>query len=407
MTLARRSIIILLALALAGVVGWRVVVTGMAHLYAHDDPERALAWDPHQPAALLARAERQLADHQPQAAARTARELLRREPLQAQAFRVLGDAADAEHDTSQARQFYRLAVRYAPRDPRSRAWIIDDQIRSGRYGEALSNIDIMLRTSPPQGAHLFPIMARLAVNPDFARALAHTLSTNPQWRASMLGVLLAKGSDVAVNQVHSALQTLGGLSPEESGRWVDRLIAEGRWGEAYSYWASGLSLKPGTSLPLVHNGGFETEPTGNGFDWRIPRTAGVLIERDADRGATGSYAMHLSFLGSRVPTINFEQRLFLAPGAYQLHFRGRAQSLRSEDGLQWMIACDKKSQPLLTGPALDGTFDWKAFEANFTVPAVDCLAQRLYFRNPGSAAAGKTVSGELWLDDMAISPREP
>lgn len=405
MNIAKQSIIILMALALAALVGWRAVVTGMAHLDAANDPERALAWDPHQPAALLARAEHQLADQQPQAAAKTARDLLRREPLQAQAFRILGAAADAEHDTTQARLFYALAVRYAPRDPRGRAWIIDDQIRSGRYSDAMRNIDIMLRTSPAQGANLFPIMARLAANPDFAHALAHTLSANPLWRASMLGVLLAHGSDVAVNEVHSALQTSGGLSPQETGLWVDRLIAEGRWGEAYSYWASGLSLAPGASLPLVYNGGFESEPTGTGFDWRIPRTAGVLIERDADSGATGSFAMHLTFLGTRVPQINFEQRLFLAPGSYQLHFRARAQSLHSDDGLQWMIACEKKSQPLLTGPALDGNFDWKPFEGNFTVPALDCLTQRLYFHNPGAAAAGKTVSGDLWLDDMAITPR--
>jgi hypothetical protein len=402
-----RVIIIALALALACLVGWRVVVTGMAHLYANDDPERALAWDPHQPAALLARAEHQLADHQPKAAAQTARALLRREPLQAQAFRILGAAADAEHDTAHARIFYTLAVRYAPRDPRGRSWIINDQLRAHRYSEAMSNIDIMLRTSPGQGAQAFPIMADLAVSPEFARALAHTLSGAPLWREGMLDVLLARGTDVAVNQVHAALQTRGGLSPQEAGRWVDRLLAEGHWGEAYSYWVSGLALAPGASLPLIYNGGFETEPTGTGFDWRIPRTPGVVIERVADSGATGSFAMHLTFLGSRVPRINFEQRLFLAPGNYRLDFRARAQSLHSDVGLQWMISCDGKNQPVLTGTPIEGSFDWKKFEMEFTVPAVACGAQRLYFHNPGSAAAGTAVSGDLWLDDMVITPSTP
>jgi hypothetical protein len=65
MNVVTRGIVILLALALACLVGWRVVVTGMAHLNVDDDPERALAWDPHQPDALLARAEHQLSSHQP------------------------------------------------------------------------------------------------------------------------------------------------------------------------------------------------------------------------------------------------------------------------------------------------------------------------------------------------------
>jgi hypothetical protein len=332
---------------------------------------------------------------------------LRREPLQAQAFRILGAAADAEHDTFHARIFYGLAVRYAPRDPRGRTWIINDQLGARRYSEAMSNIDIMLRTSPDQGAQVFPIMAGLANNSVFALALAHTLSAEPLWRAGMLDVLLAHGSDVAVNQVHAALQTSGGLSPQETGRWVDRLLAEGRFGEAYSYWASGLSLAPGAPLPLVYNGGFETEPTGTGFDWRITRTPGVVTERVDDSGATGSFAMKLTFLGSRVPLINFEQRLFLAPGTYQLHFRALAQSLHSDEGLQWMITCDGKSQLLLTGSPIEGSFGWKAFASEFTVSAMDCLSQRLYLHNPGAAAAGKTVSGDLWLDDVTITQHRP
>lgn len=405
MNFVKRGIVFALMLLLSSLLAWRAICTGMAHRYEISDPERALKWDPTQPEALLGRAEHQLALHQPKAAASTARALLRREPLQAQAFRILGAAADAEHDVVNARLFYGLAVVHAPRDPRGRAWIVDDELHARHFKRAMDNIDIMLRTSPPQGTHLFPIMAGLANEPAFAQALAHKLSEMPAWRDQMLASLLARGSDTAVNQVHAALQTQGGLSAEESGHWVDRMLTEGHWGEAYSYWASGLSLAPGSSLPLIYNGGFETEPTGTGFDWRMPRTSGVLIERDADSGATGSFAMHLTFIGSRVPRINLDQRLFLAPGDYKLDFRAHTQSLHSDIGLQWMIACDGKNQPIMTGTLLEGSFDWKTFETDFTVPASGCVAQRLYFHNPGSAAAGKAVEGELWFDDMTIVPR--
>lgn len=393
------------SLALAGLAAWQVIVTGMADRYAEEAPELALTMDAHNPSALLALAQHQLTEHHPEAAAVIARGLLRAEPLAGEAFAVLAEAAEAGGEAAKARALYGIAVLRAPQDLHARAWVIDTQLREGRYAEAMEQINILLRISPEQGAKLFPILVNLSNAPEFARALAQTLSTKPIWRASLLSVLLAQGGHGPMDQVYGALQHNGGLSTDEAGQWIERLMQEGLWGEAYSRWVGELALAPGTPLAPVYNGDFETEPSGSGFDWRISRSAGVAIDRVTATGVTGAYAIQVSFSGRRVPQINFEQRLLLAPGTYQLHFRARAQSLRSDKGLQWAIACEPESAPLGVSAPLQGSFAWKGFDTTFAIPAENCPAQRLWLHNPGAAAAGKEISGDILFDDFTISKR--
>lgn len=390
------------ALGLAILAGWRIVVTHMADRAVVLSPQRALEWEPHNPAALLALAEHQLADQQPQAAAATARELLRVEPLMGQAFVVLADAAQASGDTARALALHAIALRRAPRDLRTRAWTIGIQLTEGAYADALINLDMLLRVSPTQGSRILPLLARLAETPAFALALAHTLSAKPAWRDEMLLALLTNDSHVAMDQVYSALQREGGLSNAEAGQWFDRLVQTGQWGEGYARWAGSLALPPGAALGTVYDGSFESDPSGLGFDWSMRNTVGVMIERVSVSGSTAGHAARVTFLGRRVPEIDFGQLLYLAPGAYRLRFRASARSLLSDKGLDWVIACHGSVEVLAQSPRIQGSFDWKSIDTDFVVPAVDCPAQRLWLRNPGADGSGKIVSGTVWFDDFAI-----
>jgi len=139
------------------------------------------------------------------------------------------------------------------------------------------------------------------------------------------------GNPVAAGRVMQALQDQGGLSPVEYANWLDSLIAQGRWGEAYARWA-GAVAKPGDRLPQAYNGDFAARPSGSGFDWRLGRVPGVLLEFESAAGSSGQ-AAYLRFLDRRVPSAGLELPLLLSPGHYRLALRMRAQSLRSEMGL--------------------------------------------------------------------------
>lgn len=387
---------------IACLAAWRVVVTGLADRFVVTSPERALDWEPDNPAALLAVAKQHLEEGDAQAASATARELLRVAPLSGEAFVILAKAAELAGDNAQASVLFPLAARRAPEDPYVRAWLIEDLLRKARYAEALGEFDTLFRVSSGEAGKLLPIFAQLSDVEEFADALTAALNTRPSWQSGMLSALLEHGSHDAVDRIFGNLQRTGSLPAEEASRWLDRLMHDGLWGEAYSRWASGLKLPPGASLPLLYNGGLETEPSGSGFDWRIRPAVGVFVERTPTPGATGSFAMEVGFSGRRVPEINVEQRLFLAPGAYVLSFRARADALHSDKGLQWAIQCYEQNEPLAVSEMLDGSFGWKRVEVPFIIPEEGCVAQRLWLRNPGAAAAGKAVSGEIWFDDFAI-----
>lgn len=396
-----RLLAMLAVLAFILVAGWRIVGQMQSERYADSEPERALRWRPNHPQALLALAERQLAQGDFAAARDSARRLLVHEPLQGVAFRVLAAAADHEGRRAEAFRLYRIAERRAPRDLPTRAWLTQRYLEQGDFVRALAQIDRILRMSPQRAESLHPVLVQLAQDPEFADALAAVLRQDPPWRRGMLAALRdpKSGNPSAAGRVMQALQNRGGLSAEEYAAWLDGLIAQGRWGEAYARWA-GRVPKPGGRLPLVYNGDFAQVPSGVGFDWRLRRVAGVLLQFESDAGDGGGQMAYLHFLDRRVPNAGLEQPLLLSPGNYRLTLRMRAQGLRSELGLQWMVTCSGPGGVAGRTEPVDGSFGWRTFEADIAIPPTGCPGQWLRLVNPVPSGAAQRVMGELWVDDV-------
>jgi tetratricopeptide (TPR) repeat protein len=385
--------------------GWRVVGQMQAERFAESEPERALRWRPDDPTALLALAERQLKQGNTEAAAATARHLLANEPLQGRGFRVLAQAAAREGRPAEALKLYEIAARRAPRDLATRAWLTQHYLEQGKYPQALAQIDRILRMEPQRARSINPVLVQLAQDPAFAAALADALRADPPWRTGTLAALrdIKTGNPEAAGRVLQALQDKGGLSDAEYKDWLDSLILQDRWGEAYARWA-GAVAKPGGRLPLVYNGDFSVVPSEQGFDWRVRRVPGVLIAFEPVGGSQGP-AAYMRFLDRRIPAAGLEQPLLLAPGRYLLTMRMRAEVLRSQLGLEWVVACVGRAGVVGRSEPVDGTFGWRAVEVAFTVPLQDCPGQWLRLINPVPAGAAQRVSGELWLDDAKITPQ--
>jgi hypothetical protein len=247
---------------------------------------------------------------------------------------------------------------------------------------------------------------KLAEDPEFADALAGYLHGNPPWRRSVLAALAdpRHGNLAAAGRVMQALQARNGLSDEEYARWLDGLMLQGRWGEAYARWA-GTAVKRGGRLPPVFNGDFEQQPSDAGFDWRLKRVPGVLLAFEPATGARGKTA-YFRFLNRRVPRAGLEQPLLLSPGVYRLGFRARAQALRSGMGLQWQVSCVGRGGVIARGEPVQGTFGWRNSETEFRVPEAGCPGQFLRLVNPVPVGSGQQVAGELWVDDVTISRHE-
>ncbi len=388
--------------ALALVAVWRVIVIGMSEYFASDSPQRALEWDAGNPAALLALAQAQLDQGALADAQETAQRLLSREPLNGRGFVVLAEVARMQGDRLLTIQLSTIALRHEPQALGPRAWLAGEDLAQARYADALDGIDRILRVSPGQSARLFPVLIELANNPEFADALAIKLAGQPAWRNGFLNSLLNKAGSDAIDRVLSALQRHGALDLAAKGRWIDRLAQDGAWGEAYALWVGTIEQAHPTRLGYVFNGGFETQPSATGFDWRIGDSAGVIIDRTSPPGANGAHAVGLMFLGRRVEVIPLHQWLLLGAGPYRLSFRAMAEDLRSDRGVQWHIRCQQSGKELMVSEHLGGSFHWKEQGIDFEVPDQECLAQDLWLGNSGTDGPGKVIHGSISFDDFAI-----
>ncbi|QDA55852.1 hypothetical protein [Thermomonas aquatica] len=111
---------------------------------------------------------------------------------------------------------------------------------------------------------------------------------------------------------------------------------------------------------------------------------------------------YLHFLDRRVPNAGLEQPLLLSPGNYRLTLRMRAQGLRSELGLQWMVTCSGPGGVAGRTEPVDGSFGWRTFEADIAIPPTGCPGQWLRLVNPVPSGAAQRVMGELWVDDVKV-----
>ena len=390
-------------LALTGFAAWRVLLVTYADANAASHPERALRWAPNHPVALLALAERQLAEGQTEQAVASARRLLAVEPLEARGFRVLAQAAEQSGDQAQALSLYQIAARRSPRDLASQAWLAQHYLDTSDFPQAVRQFETILQRWPQQKQKLLPVMAQMAADPAFSDALSAALQARPAWRASFLNALQRSDDAQASAQVMAALQRGGGLEDAEYDQWIDNLMRKGRWGEAYSRWA-GRIVRAGSPLAPVYNGGFETEPGNRGFDWRIRHVPGVTLAFVADPSVKGRVA-RFSFRGRSVATASLEQPLLLAPGRrYRFSARARAENLRAERGLEWVLACNGGGAAIVVSERLQGSFGWREVGIEFDLPANGCNGQWLRLRNPAPSGLGQRVSGELWLDEIGIAP---
>ena len=395
-------VVILLAIALGGIGVWRIVQTGMSDHLASEDPGRSLAWDGNNPAALV-RLSRQLMEQgSPGRAGELSSRVLRAEPLNAPAWLIQADLARSGSDLAQSESLNAIAIRRAPYALSPRAWLVNRQLARGQFKEALATLDQILRISPAQHEQIFPILLKLATQAGFAEVLAEALSRQPTWRSGFVDAVMSSADARQRSAIFTAMHGMQDLDLTTSGRWIDRLIKDGSWGEAYARWSSGLSRTGSFRIDYVYNGGFESASSGIGFDWRIGDSAGVLIERLPMPDTGGKFELRLSFLNRRVGDIPVHQWLLLAPGNYNLRFKASAADLRSDRGLQWKIRCAADGKEIAASERLDGNFAWKTLHVEFRVPEQGCVAQDLWLHNAGAAAAGKIVRGEISFSDFRI-----
>jgi tetratricopeptide (TPR) repeat protein len=403
----RRSVV----LAIAAFAIWRIAALGLSSHYAEDlkagDPERAvkaLAWNGNQPDALLAQATA-LREQDPAAAAALLGRAYAERPVDARPLIAAAGLAQRRGDQTQADALVSAAVRLMP----SNSWI---RTQAGGYWATQGDIEQAMRqwsnaleAEPKTKGQLFPVLLAIAEDPRTRDSLKPFANLPPSWWDPFFAEVAKRAMDAEPVRFLFALRRQSAQAPitdAERQAYVSRLKKDGAISEAYIEWVNGLNLVQRAQLGLIHDGGFELEPTNWGFDWHVRSTPKALVDRGRTYGVDGDKALHILFDRQDRRFAEVYQPLFLDPGVYRFSGRVRTDSLETQGGLKWTLRC-LLPEPMDLGETerFLGSNEWRDFGLEFPIPA-GCVLQEIRLVSAGERPFEHQISGGAWFDRMAI-----
>ncbi len=257
----------------------------------------------------------------------TARGLIRRALVRApdaDAPLVLaGFAASEDGDLGRASALMTAAVARNPRNDAARYWLLDHDIRTGRYAAGLAQVGPALRLREGTRDSIFALVAGLLDIPAAAPAVRAALATSPDWRADFFRVRAAAGTDPAT--LAALLRALP-LADAETARIERRAVLyaaidRGRFALAHDLW---LALLPAGQRPTtaIYDPDFSGLPGAPPFAWNLQPPEGASAKMIGIGGAEPRTALAMTYPGS-APALIAEQYAMIAPGPHRLSLQSR------------------------------------------------------------------------------------
>lgn len=375
-------------------------------MLARVQPDTAFAVAPGNPEVLRAKIEYQLmrATREDQAALTDlSHRALRAEAYNPTALRTLGLFAAFEKKDAQAEKLFSMSAKFSLRDLFTHAWLLENRLANGRYAEAFSEADILLRQRSTNWDVLVPSLAQRLNDRRLIAPMADMLATNPSWRGMLL--LNLADAKVDVEAGHALLARLAALgSPPtvaELTPYFQRAATETRLPLLHRRW---MALLPratrGKAAGLLRDGDFAAPDVPPPFGWRFLPEDGVVAERGESLIPGQGSALYISYAGDRQVTFA-EQQLVLGAGRYRLAGRTTTDAELAAGQVYWSLRCGRGNaeseiakQPL--SPGIDRPH---RFTLTFDVPS-GCIGPKL------SLIGGKSEileSANLWVDALTLT----
>ena len=396
----------ILSLFLFGFLAWRIFSHGAADLLAANEPQTALFWEDVNPAALTILAQEQLAKNDEahsRAAANYAARLVSRDPLAPGALSLYGMATARLGEVERAERIFHVAAAHLPIDLVAHSWLYDRALAKGELLAALAELDILLRGRPFMTPQIGPsVEALIGANTQGEAGFGRLLSTSPPWRSSFLAYLSSNLKDVdALVRLFGQLQTsVAPATVDEMRPYLDRLVREGRFDQAYLGWLNHLPADRLSHLGLLYNDRFQYPVSNLPFDWSILPVSGASVEVASEEKEP---FLNVEFYGARVSFAHVRHLLMLPPGKYVFSGSASTENLDNERGLRWRIYCvADPAGSLATTELLKKTTPSHLFRVPFSVPPTGCAAQELVLEIPARTALETEVSGSARFSTLSV-----
>lgn len=329
------------------------------------DPERVLA------AATLAIVQRRgLLDAATLDAVRAAARAL---PLDARAYLILGHQQLLERRPRAAVATLQAGQRLDPRQRLIHLLLLDQYLRTGRYGDAAEQFSVLARLVSTARGPIAQAMAMMAEAPATRDAVRRTLATNPQLERAVLTVLARSNTPPTSLFALASPAAIADAGDAES--WgpvlIAHLVAQQRYDLAHAAWARVYRLSAVQADAPIFDAALRTAPTRSAFDWSL--AAGSLGAADLRDGA-----LAIDYYGRESGDLA-SQLLVLKPGRYQYSFVVDAGRSDTAPRLFWMLTCALGGKPALLNVPVVAAAGPRRVAAELVVPR-DCPAQTLALR---------------------------
>jgi hypothetical protein len=317
----------------------------------------------------------------------------------------LGGALADSGDRTAAAWCFARSVELGPGDPQIALRAMNYQFRSGNIAAALKLGSHILRLVPNYDAMIFRTWVRMGV-------MAKTIETdgigaNPRAAAEWFRFLLNEAPKTDLYEYWKWLEDAGYADRELARSWSLWLLAHNEPADAAAVWARHVAVEPAVyqRADWVDNGGFEKDPSGDGFDWVMNSVPGVTYVIDPQQRHKGARSLRLNFTG--LENIDFHhvtERVWLIPGHYRLSAWVRTGSLSTDQGIG--VSLIAKPAADVSTIAITGTHGWTEESVEVTVSGPPRMGEIQVIRHRSLDFDNK-ISGSAWIDDISLLRIDP
>jgi hypothetical protein len=327
---------------------------------------------------------------------------LERDPASPYRWCDYGEALLANGETEQSRHAVQRGVELGPWEGAIRMRAVNFAYRTGNTAEALEQGKQLLKMTSVYDDAVFEVWRHMEVAPDEAmdRGIPDARSAQGYLRHA-----IGYDAGAAAAKAWAWLLAKNAIDDKLADDYAGFLVRRRAYDEASAAWRDSTGAKE-RGYPegnAVFNGGFEREPAGTIFDWRMEPVEGARIERDGQVAAEGRYSLRVEFVGTENLAFGgVSQRIVVSEGTWHFEARMRTDGVTTAEGARIRIRDAEAAERLeVATQNLTGTHEWTKVAADFRVSKGTHIVELRVVRDRTWKFDSK-VRGSVWVDGVVL-----
>jgi hypothetical protein len=320
-----------------------------------------------------------------------AKSSLKRDPLGAQAMRVIAVSAGPPSTTRHIPPSIEMATALSRRDLGTHLWMVEFFASHENVRQALASYNLALVTSYESRALLFPALARALDDPSIYSEFRKIMARDPDWLIPFLQYAVAQ--DFGQKQLALLLMDRNVWKHQNANGEIERvliskLISNGDIDSTVKLFSS---LKD-VDLSLLYSPRFSeasADENRSALAWQTPQNGALGAAFD---NAQSKNLVLSTYAGTGLKGIVASKPLFLKPGRYQLQATFGQAPLSSGAAFGGRLVCVGTASPRVLW-SMSQTNDFSGLKLADPIQiGTDCRGQRLDFElSGGQSQQGSNV----------------